>query len=132
MAIPPQAAGGGLAAECAPLGDPSRDLPGAVGAGAAVACAGVRARKRAGPKPAGEGARPKRVRRGRHAALGACLGHTGICGRAEHARVFELGMGPESDAGGIVAVLGWGVLGWLRVTLGGPGGTGAIGRRERA
>jgi len=132
MIIPLQAADGRFAAKCSLLGSPNQDLLGVVDSGATVTCVDVRTRKRAGLKFAGESVRLKCVHREHHVVLDTYFGHIDTCGRTEHTRVFELDMGPESDAGGINAILGWDVLGGLRVTLDGPGGTGAIERRERA
>jgi len=132
MSIPPQVAKGRFAARCALPGNPDQDLLGIVDSGATVTCIGVQARKRAGLKFAGESVRLKRVHRGHAVALGTCFGHVDMCGRTEHARVIGLGMGPGSEAAGINAILGWDVPGGLWVTLGGPGGTGSIGRRGGA
>jgi len=132
MILPLQVAGDRFAARCVLRGKPDQEILGTVDTGATVTCVDVRTCRQAGLEFAGEDARLRCVHREHREVLRTYFGNIDICGRAEHARVYELDMGPEHERGGVNAILGLDVLGSIKITIDVPGGTGTIERRAGA
>ena len=80
MNLPLQVADGRFAARRSLQGNPGQGPLGVIDPGSTVTCVGLWARKRAGLKFAGEGARLKCVHREHVMVLGTCPGHIDICG----------------------------------------------------
>ena len=80
MNLPLQVADGRFAARRSLQGNPGQGPLGVIDSGSTVTCVGLWARKRAGLKFAGEGARLKCVHREHVMVLGTCPGHIDICG----------------------------------------------------
>lgn len=129
MILPIRVMNGMFAARCALLGDPDQGLLGIIDSGANATAVDVQTRRRASLKVAGESTVVHCIHRNHNGVLGPFHGHMDICGKAEYATVFELDMGPEYEKAGINAILGWDVLGRLRITMDGQDGTGTMERR---
>lgn len=128
MSLPPQAVNGKFVARCTLLGNPDQEIVGFIDSGSNATCVDVRTCKRSGLEFAGEDARLRCIHREHREVLRTYFGSIDICGKTEHARVYELDMGPEHERGEVNAILGLDALGSLRITMDVPGGTGTIER----
>ena len=105
---------------------------GVIDSGATGTCVDARICDRADLGFSGESDRLKCVHLEHVVVLDTYFGRIDICGGTEHTTVFALNMRPEYERVGINAILGWDVLGDLRVTIDGPTRTGAIELQARA
>jgi len=126
MNLPLPVLDGKFIARCSLLGSPNQDLLGVIDTGSTVTGVDVQTCRRAGLKFAGESDRVRCVHRGHREVVRSYLGHIVICGRTEYTTVYELDMGPESVETGINAILGWDVLGDLKITLDRPRSAGTM------
>jgi len=128
MSLPLHVVDGKFIARCKLLGDPDQELLGVVDSGSNATCVDERVCSRANLGFSGD-AVLNCVHRNHTDVLKTRFGRVNTCGRTEHTTIYELDMGPESEAGGVNSILGMDVLGGLRITLDGLAGTSFMERR---
>lgn len=128
MSLPLHVVDGKFIARCSLLGDPDQDILGVVDSGSNATCVDRRVCSRANLRFSGD-AVLNCVHRNHADVVKTRFVSVSICGGIEQTTVYELDMGPESEATGINAILGMDVLGGIRITLDGLTGTSTMERR---